>query len=102
MPALIETAHLDRLPPGKGATLTIGNHTVAVFKVDGVFYGTEAWCLRCGASLAQGCLESRVVACSSCDWRYDITTGSVVGIAALRLRTFAVRDVGGQIIVADV
>jgi nitrite reductase/ring-hydroxylating ferredoxin subunit len=102
MPALIETAHLDRLPPGKGVTLTIGTSTVAVFKVDGVFYATEAWCLRCGSSLAQGCLESRVVACCGCDWRYDITTGSVVGIAALRLRTLDIRAVGGQIFVADV
>ena len=101
MSALIETAHLDRLAPGKGATLTIGSNTIAVFKVDGVIYATEAWCLRCGTSLAEGWVESRIVTCSGCDWRYDVTTGSVVGIAALRLRTFDVRVVGGQVIVAD-
>ncbi len=101
MSVLIGTAHLDRLAPGKGAALTIGSNTVAVFKVDGVIYATEAWCLRCGTSLAKGCVESRIVTCGGCDWRYDITTGSVAGIAALRLRTFDVRVVGGQIVVAE-
>lgn len=99
--ALIETAHLDRLALGKGATLTIASSTIAIFKVDGVIYATEAWCLRCGTGLAEGSVESRIVTCSGCNWRYDVTTGSVIGIAALRLRTFDVRVVGRQIIVAD-
>ena len=100
MLALIEAPLMD-LAPGKGAAVTAGNITVALFKVDAVIYAIEAWCLRCGAPLAEGCLEARVVACCGCDWRYDVATGSVVGIAALRLHTFDIKVVGGQIIVAD-
>ena len=101
MPALIGATLLDRLALGKGAAVTAGNNAVALFKIDAVIYAIEPWCLRCGTSLAEGCLEGRVVACCGCDWRYDVTTGSVVGIAALRLHTFDIKVVGGQIVVAD-
>jgi nitrite reductase/ring-hydroxylating ferredoxin subunit len=101
MPAFIEAAHLDRLAPGKGAAVTTGNNTVAFFKIDGVIYAIEGWCLRCGACLAEGTLEGWIVACRGCDWRYEVTTGSVVGIQALRLHTFDVKVDGGQIIVAN-
>jgi nitrite reductase/ring-hydroxylating ferredoxin subunit len=102
MPALIGAPLMDRLAAGKGAAVTVGNNTIALFKSDAVIYAIEAWCLRCGTPLAEGCLEGRVVACCGCDWRYDVTTGSVVGIAALRLRTFDIKVGGGQIIVADI
>ena len=101
MPALIGAPLMDRLVRGKGTAVTAGNDTVALFKIDAAIYAIEAWCLRCGTSLAEGCLEGRVVACCGCDWRYDVTTGSVVGIAALRLHTFDIKVVGGKIIVAD-
>jgi nitrite reductase/ring-hydroxylating ferredoxin subunit len=101
MPRLIEVGRLDRLDPEKGIAVTIGNDTLALFKVDRVIYATEAWCLRCGASLAEGYLQGGIVACSGCDWLYDVTTGSVVRIPALRLNTFEVQVVGDQIVVAD-
>jgi nitrite reductase/ring-hydroxylating ferredoxin subunit len=100
MPPLIEAGQLDRLEPGKGIAVTIGNNTLALFRAGSLIYAIEAWCLRCGACLADGCLEGRIVACCGCDWRYDVTTGSVVGIAALRLHTFEAQVVCGQIIIA--
>jgi nitrite reductase/ring-hydroxylating ferredoxin subunit len=101
MPAFIEAGHPNRLAPGKGTTVTIGSSTVALFKVDDVFYTIEAWCLRCGACLTEGSLEDRILACRGCDWRYDVATGSVLGIPALRLHTFQTRVVGGQVIIDD-
>jgi nitrite reductase/ring-hydroxylating ferredoxin subunit len=101
MLSFIEAADLDRVAPGRGATVTIRNNTVAMFKTDSVIYAIEAWCLRCGACLAEGSLEGSIIACRGCDWRYDVTTGSVVGIRALRLNTFNVEVVGGKIIIAN-
>ena len=100
MPAFIEVEQLDRLAPEKGAAVTIGGNTVVLFKVGGVICAIEAWCLRCGACLAEGCLQHGIIACCGCDWRYDVITGSVVGIPALRLHTFDTKVVGGQVIVA--
>ena len=101
MPAFIEAGDPDRLGPARGTAVTNGNDTVAVFQVDGVIHAIEAWCLRCGACLAEGSIEGRIVSCHGCDWRYDVTSGSVVGLPALRLHTFDVHVVGGQIIVAN-
>jgi nitrite reductase/ring-hydroxylating ferredoxin subunit len=101
MPAFIEVAHVGRLASEKGAIVTTGNNTVALFKIDGVIYAVEAWCLRCGTCLTEGSLEGLVVACRGCDWRYEVTTGSVVGMPALRLYTFKAQVVAGQVIIAD-
>ena len=98
----IEPGHLDRLAPGKGVAVTIGNNTVALFKVDGVIHAIEAWCVHCGTSLAEGVVEGTIVSCDGCNWRYDVTTGAVIGIPALRLHAFNVKVVGGQLIIANV
>jgi nitrite reductase/ring-hydroxylating ferredoxin subunit len=101
MPASIEARYLDRLAPGKGVAVTIGDNTVALFKVDGVVHAIEAWCLRCGTCLEEGVVDGAIVVCHGCSWRYDATTGSVVGIPALRLHVFDVEAVGGQLIISD-
>ncbi len=101
MPALIEAARLDHLAPGKGAVVTAGDSTVALFKTDAAIYALEAWCLRCGACLAEGNLEGWTVACYNCDWRYDVATGSVVGIPALQLQIFSVEVIDGQIVISN-
>jgi len=101
MPAFIEAGQLDRSAPGKGVMATTGNNAVALFRADRGIHAIEGSCLRCGASLADGRFDGSIVACGGCDWRYDITTGSVVGIPALRLMVFDVKVVDGQIIVSD-
>ena len=102
MATSIEPGHLDRLVQGKGVAVTIGNNTVALFKVDGVIYAIEAWCVHCGTSLAEGVLEGAIVSCHGCTWRYDVITGSVIGIPALRLHAFDVELVGERLIIANV
>ena len=101
MPAFIEVGYLDRLAPSKGLSVAVEGNTAALFKVDGAIYAIEAWCLRCGLDLAEGNLQGEIVACSGCDWHYDVTDGSVAGIPALRLGVFDVQVSGGQIIIAN-
>lgn len=92
----------DALASGHGAAVVVaGSHEVALFRIDNAVYAMEAWCLRCGAGLADGSLTGPVLACPRCDWRYDLTTGSVLGLPALRLHTFDARVIDGQIVVAD-
>ena len=101
MAAFIEAEELERLSPGKGVMATTGNNTVAIFKADDGIHAIEAWCLHCGASLAEGSLDGSILACSGCDWRYDVRTGSVVGIPALRLTTFDAKLGDGKICIED-
>ena len=100
MNAFVDAGSVDGVAPGRGAAVTVDGHTVALFRVDGAIFAIEGWCIRCAASLSAGEVQGRVVACAGCDWRYDLTTGSVVGIPSLRLHTFETKVVDGQIIVA--
>jgi nitrite reductase/ring-hydroxylating ferredoxin subunit len=99
--AFSEGELLDRLAVRNGIAVTIGDNTVAVFKIEGAIRAIEAACLRCGASLADGTLDGLIVACGGCDWRYDVSTGAVVGVRVLRLRTFRVDVVGGKVVLKD-
>lgn len=101
MPAFIEVGFIDRLAPEGGISVAIGSNTVALFRIDGGIYAIEGCCLRCGAQLAEGCLGGQIVGCRGCDWRYDVTTGSVVGVPALRLHTFETRVVDGKVAIAN-
>ncbi len=101
MPVFSNIEPLARLAPGKGVAVELGNNPVALFNVDGAIYGIEAACMRCGACLADSGIEDGIISCRNCDWRYELATGAVVGIRALRLRTFSVKVTGDQIIVTD-
>ncbi len=92
MPAFIETGQLDHVAPGKGATAAAGSNTIALFRTGGVVRAVEAWCLRCGACLAEGTLAGRIVACRGCDWRYDLDSGAVLALPALRLGRLRCQD----------
>jgi nitrite reductase/ring-hydroxylating ferredoxin subunit len=64
-----------------------------IFAIDDV-------CLRCRASLAEGALAGTVVTCS-CGWRYDLEYGQVLGFPRLRIGTYAVRLIGGRVLVGS-
>lgn len=82
------------MPPlATGARLRIetAGGPIALFDVAGTVLGIEDGCLRCGSSLATGSIEGTVVTCRSCGWKYDIASGAVVGLPALRLATYEVK-----------
>ena len=69
---------------------------IALFEVRGTVYAIEDGCLRCGTSLVTGALDGTVVTCGACGWRYDVSSGCMVGLPALRLATFPVRQPGAR------
>jgi nitrite reductase/ring-hydroxylating ferredoxin subunit len=98
--AFITTGPADALSPGHGKAVAVGRDAVALFRVDDAIYATEAWCLRCGSGLAEGRMQGRFVVCRGCDWRYDVTTGALLGLPSLRLHVFDTKVIDGQIAVA--
>jgi nitrite reductase/ring-hydroxylating ferredoxin subunit len=103
MPAMaqfVEVARLDRIVAGAAAVVTVCEVAVAVFNVDGFLYAVEDVCMNCGSSIAAGVLLGGDVTCSGCKWRYEVTTGRVKGVPALRINTFEVKTVGARIMVA--
>jgi nitrite reductase/ring-hydroxylating ferredoxin subunit len=79
------------LPPGSRLLLETASGPIAIFDVGGALHAIEDGCLRCGSTFATGTLEGAVVTCPGCGWRYDVASGCLVGLPALRLPTFRIR-----------
>ena len=99
MPAFARVLPLDGLAPGAAVAAAIDGSALALFNVGGSIYAIDDFCIRCGGSLAAGTLSGTLVACSGCDWEYDVITGSVNGIPALRIDRFEVRIAGPDVLV---
>jgi nitrite reductase/ring-hydroxylating ferredoxin subunit len=65
---------------------------IALFQVGATVHAIEDACLRCGSTLVAGAQEGAVVTCRVCGWRYDVSSGCLIGLPALRLPTFRVRQ----------
>ena len=79
------------LAPGSRLLLETALGPIAIFEVDGNVRAIEDGCLRCGSSLTTGKLDGAVVTCRVCGWQYDIASGCLVGLPALRVPTCRVR-----------
>ena len=98
----VEVALPSPLAAGQATTVAIPAATIALFNVDGRVFGIADACVRCGDSLSSGTLRGAVVTCAGCGWQYDVTTGCVNGVPALKTDTFKVKVVGPQVVLASV
>jgi nitrite reductase/ring-hydroxylating ferredoxin subunit len=95
----IKVARLEQIPPGRGVVAETGNIRLALFNLEGCIFAIDDACLRCGSSLAAGAVAATTVGCDSCTWKYDVQTGCVKGIPALRIDTFKVKVVDRDVMV---
>jgi 3-phenylpropionate/trans-cinnamate dioxygenase ferredoxin component len=101
MADFVEIMSPGRIAPGSGTRVAFAEHcAVALFNIEGTLFAIDDLCVRCGSSLAGGKLHGSIVACCGCDWRYDVTTGCVNEIPALRIDTFETKIVDGRIMIA--
>jgi 3-phenylpropionate/trans-cinnamate dioxygenase ferredoxin subunit len=100
MAEFVEVMGLEKLPPGKGTTVTVAGKDVALFNVDGTIYAIEDSCLHQGLSLGTSQLEGKVVTCRGHGWRYDVTTGCTLHVKDYGVATYPVKIVEGKIMVA--
>lgn len=88
------------VPRGSGREYVADDgREVAVFDVDGELCAVQARCLHRGGPLADGYVRDGIVTCPLHWWRYDLRTGALAGDAAIRLETYPVDEVDGEIIV---
>jgi nitrite reductase/ring-hydroxylating ferredoxin subunit len=91
---------LDRVPPGKSTTVEVDGKTVALFNVNGTIHAIADACLHAGQSLGYGVFDGKVVRCRGHGWRFDVTTGEVVGAPGAGVACYAARVKNGRILVA--
>ena len=96
----VEAARLEELPSGRATTVTIGDRNIALFNVEGTVYAMDDSCLHAGSSLGAGELAGKIVRCRNHGWKYDVTTGCVLGIPGLGVCAHAVKVIDGRIMVA--
>jgi nitrite reductase/ring-hydroxylating ferredoxin subunit len=77
--------------PGSVKAFAVGNHTLAVYNLDGTFYATDDGCTHAAASLADGMIDGDVIECCMHMGSFRIPTGEVVAPPCeVPLRTYQV------------
>ena len=98
MMPLVEIALVEQFAPGSATSIPVGYSVVALFNVDGSLFAIDDTCARCGFSLSKGNLEHHQVVCADCGWRYDLMTGCVSGLPALRIDRYDVKVVDAHLV----
>ena len=99
MEEFVKVASLDELPPGRMMAVRVGDEEVALYNVGGAVCATRDVCTHQSYPLSKGELRGRVVTCALHQWRYDVTTGELLGQPELHLRRYEVRVDGRDVLV---
>jgi nitrite reductase/ring-hydroxylating ferredoxin subunit len=82
---------LASVPQGRGLVVRVdGRLRIAIFRVGEEVYAIDDVCPHQSASLGEGILSGRVVACPRHGFLVDVTTGQSPSHAILRVRSFPV------------
>lgn len=95
--SFVTVAKVGSIPPGQGATFTVGDRLVAVFHVDGQYFAIDDLCPHMGASLGAGHVEDGIVTCPWHAWRFRVCDGTWCDNPRIKTDTFEVRVVGDEI-----
>ena len=89
----------DQVPAGTGLRVQVDGHDLAVWHTtSGEFYVTDDTCTHAQASLSEGGLEGFICVCPRHGARFDVRTGAVRALPAVKpLRTYPVKVEGDQV-----
>lgn len=71
----VEITEFDKLPRGRGVRVTVGEHRIALFRVEDDIYAIGDRCSHAEASLAEGEVWDRAVECPRHGSEFDLRTG---------------------------
>jgi nitrite reductase (NADH) small subunit len=108
-------ARAEEIPPGGRKIVRVEGREVGIFNLEGTFYALKNICPHQGARVCLGRivgttlpsdvyeykygLEGRILRCPWHEWEYDITTGESVFDPAVRVVTYPVEVVDGEVAV---
>jgi 3-phenylpropionate/trans-cinnamate dioxygenase ferredoxin subunit len=99
--AYVRVARVPDVPPGSMRRVTVDGRPVALANVGGSFYAVDDTCTHEEASLSGGTLSGEVVVCPKHGARFNVTTGRVLSLPAVRsLAVYPVRVDGEDVLVA--
>lgn len=89
---------VEDLLPGERLFIEIGDEAVVLFNIAGDFYAISDVCTHDGGPLGEGEVEDHQIICPRHGARFDLKTGEVLSLPAVRgVPSYPVRVVDGQI-----
>lgn len=86
---------------GMRALFFVDGKAIALFNIAAKFYAIEDSCPHQGASLWSGRLEGQVIQCCAHGLRFDLASGCLVNSTQMKLTTYAVEVLDGQVFIMD-
>ena len=71
----VEVTQLEQLPRNRGVRVTIGEHRIAMFRIEDEVYAIGDRCSHAEASLAEGEIWDTTVECPRHGSEFDLRTG---------------------------
>ena len=78
----VEIGELESLPRDHGVRVTVGDQTIAMFRIGDEVYAIGDRCSHAEASLAEGEVFDLVVECPRHGSEFDLETGSPISLPA--------------------
>ena len=101
MSDFIKVAETSEIPVGRVKVVVVGDKRIALCNVDGEFFAIDDLCTHDGGSLDQGELAGDVIECPRHGARFNVRTGKVLALPAVKpLNTYPLRMEGSEIQVA--
>ena len=69
---------LDAVPDGEPIEVEVDGRQIALYRVEGDVYATDAICTHAHARLAEGFLEGHEIECPLHQGRFDVRTGKAL------------------------
>ena len=86
------------VPAGQVRVFDVGGHSIAVANVDGTFYAIDNVCTHDRGPLGEGTLVGDQVECPRHGARFDVKTGQVRALPAVRpVRTYPIQVNGDEV-----
>lgn len=99
MGKFVKVARRNEIPDGTGKTVEAGGRRIALFNSGGTFHAIDNACGHRGGPLGEGEIYGTRVICPLHGWEYDFITGCNVDDPSTRLRRFAVKLDGDDVLV---
>jgi 3-phenylpropionate/trans-cinnamate dioxygenase ferredoxin subunit len=94
----VRVAAVSDLPDGRGVSVEIGEHRIALFRVGDAVYAIGDRCSHAEASLAEGEVVDGAVECPRHGSEFDLTTGEPASFPAVKpVAVYPAQVVDGEV-----
>ena len=101
MEKYIKVGQTSEISPGSGKCVEVAGNRIAIFNVEGQFYGIEDTCTHASGPLSEGSLAGEEVECPWHGASFNIKTGESTSLPASRnVKFFNVKVSDGEIEIA--